>query len=260
MTNEKMNSIIQAIDYMKEHLDEEITSEALAKHVGYSPHHFSRVFKDITGVSPRHYLSALRIEAGKQTLVNPTNSILKTLLGIGFRSIGTFSSKFKQFVGLSPRQFQKSIDSLHQYVNEYDFTKELQPLEIIAPSITCQVIAPKAFKGIIFIGLFPRPIPDQNPIIGYALTHQKTSCTFSNVPLGTYYVLACALPRSLNPKSYVDLSSSLRGKADYPIHVKQDTTAYMDVILRDPLPYDPPILINLPKLLFDTEKRKQEEN
>jgi AraC family transcriptional regulator len=82
MLSEKEKIIINAIHYMKKHLNEEITSESVAYHVGYSPIHFSRVFKEVTGVSPRHYLSALRIEMGKQTLVNSSDSILKTLSSI----------------------------------------------------------------------------------------------------------------------------------------------------------------------------------
>ncbi len=117
MTNEKKRIILQAIEYMNDHLDEEITSEKLANHVGYSPFHFSRVFKEVTGVPPRHYLSALRIEAGKEALVNPSDSIIKAVLGAGFRSAGSFSSKFKQYVGLSPKQFQKNIKPLHRFKN-----------------------------------------------------------------------------------------------------------------------------------------------
>jgi AraC family transcriptional regulator len=257
--NEKEKIIIRAIEYMKKHLNEEITSESLAYYVGYSPFHFSRVFKEVTGVSPRHYLSALRIEAGKQTLVNSSSSILKTLLGVGFRSMGTFSSKFKKFVGVSPKEFQNNMESLHRFMNKYDFSKELHSLESLAPSVTCHVLAPPSFKGIIFIGLFPRPIPDQAPIVGFALNHHRTSCTFSKVPKGKYYVLAAAVQKSLNPKHYFILDKALRGQAEEPINIADNTTAYVEVTLRGPRPFDPPILINLPKVLFDTEMRKQEE-
>ncbi|MFZ3589442.1 N-acetylglucosamine-6-phosphate deacetylase [Bacillus sp. DJP31] len=119
-TNDQIKAVIQAIEYMKIHLTKEITSEELAFMVGYSPYHFSRVFKEVTCVSPRHYLSALRIEAGKEILVNSSSSTLKTLLLIGFRSLGTFSSKFKQSVGLSPKQFQMSANDLHQFINQYE--------------------------------------------------------------------------------------------------------------------------------------------
>ncbi|AST90971.1 helix-turn-helix domain-containing protein [Sutcliffiella cohnii] len=260
MTNEKTKIIIQAIEYMKEHLDKEITSEGIALHVGYSPYHFSRVFKEVTGIPPRHYLSALRIEAGKQRLVNSSDSILKAVLKAGFRSTGTFSSKFKQFVGLSPKQFQKNIEPLHRFVHDYDSSTILQPLEALAPSVTCEVKAPPDFKGIIFVGLFPRPIPDQAPVVGTAFDYRESICTFSNVPKGKYYVLSAAIAKGVNPKHYFVLSHALRGIAENTVDTQLHSTSFTEVVLREPLPYDPPILINLPKLLFDTKKRKQEEN
>ena len=40
-----------AIQYMKEHLNEEVTSEQLAHLVGYSAYHFTRIFKQVTGMN-----------------------------------------------------------------------------------------------------------------------------------------------------------------------------------------------------------------
>ncbi|MED3573632.1 AraC family transcriptional regulator [Cytobacillus praedii] len=256
-SNDQIRAVVTAIEYMKKHLEEEITSEELASFVGYSPYHFSRVFKGITGVSPRHYLSALRIEAGKKILVDASSSsILKTLLLIGFRSIGTFSTKFKQFVGLSPKKFQLRTEDLNQFINQFEHQEKLEPITLTPPVVSCQLEFPKGFKGLIFIGLFPRPIPDQRPVAGTTITHNQTNCIFSSVPLGTYYVLAAALPLSFHPKDYFLLDAALRGKSDLAIEVTERTETEVKMKLRDPLPYDPPILINLPQLLFEKEKNK----
>ncbi|WLD94665.1 AraC family transcriptional regulator [Alkalihalobacillus sp. AL-G] len=64
----------KAINYMKENFEEDLTTEELARYVGYSPFHFTRVFKSVTGVTPRHFLSALRIEAGKHKIINSSSS------------------------------------------------------------------------------------------------------------------------------------------------------------------------------------------
>ncbi|MGV3466374.1 MAG: helix-turn-helix transcriptional regulator [Heyndrickxia sp.] len=251
-----------SINYMKENIDTEITSEQLAYLVGYSPYHFSRIFKDITGVSPRHYLSALRIEAGKEMLISSkTPSILKILLSIGFRSLGTFGSKFKQFVGLSPRQFQLNASELHNFVNQYRDKSSPLHLASTPPVLSCHLEVPPTFKGLIFVGLFPRAIPDQKPIIGTAFTQSQTSCIFSDVPPGIYYVLVAALKWSLNPRDYFLLNRALRGKYDQPVKITETTDAEVKIRLRDPLPTDPPILVNLPQLLFEKEKKsKLEEN
>lgn len=257
---EHIKAVSKTIKYMKENINEELTSEKLAAVAGYSPYHFSRIFKDVTGVSPRHYLSALRIEEGKEQLICSTsNSILKTLLNIGFQSLGTFSSKFKQFVGQSPKQFQKNAVKLHQFMNDLDEFPNGLVADVKLPAVRCKVEAPEHFKGLIFVGLFPRPIPDQAPIAGTALRLRQREVTFSGVPPGTYYALAAAIPRSLNPRDYFLLKKNLRGKAEESIKIPAETFAEVFIKLRDPLPYDPPILINLPGLLFEKESKLEEK-
>ncbi|MEG6575165.1 AraC family transcriptional regulator [Caldibacillus debilis] len=251
---EKKAIIIKAIEYMKDHLDEEITTEELSKYVGYSPYHFVRIFKEVTGVSPRHYLSALRIEAGKKILADSSSSILKASLSVGYRSMGTFSSLFKQYVGLPPKQYQNSIQDLYGFLNAYDFQETDRAFQPPLPSVVCHLEPPEKFNGIIFVGLFPRPIPDERPVAGTALKPGETTCAFYHVPDGTYYALAAAISWSLNPKDYFLLNRALRGKAERPVAVKQGSQSVVRIKLREPLPYDPPILINLPRLLFEKVK------
>ncbi len=253
--DDQLYAVEKAIDYMNKHLDRNITSEELARQVGYSPYHFSRIFKEITGIPPRHYLSALRIEKGKKVLLSSSESILKTLLSTGFQSFGTFSSKFKQFVGMTPSSFQRTTKDLHQFVALYQrqnsIVKDNKP-----SSLVCNLIVPENFKGIMFIGLFPRPIPDQKPVVGTANLHTQVECTFTDIPPGTYYLLAAAIPFSLNPADYFLLDKALRGKFDEPLVVTETTNINLQLTLREPLPTDPPILVNLPQLLFEKEKNK----
>ncbi|WP_308314761.1 AraC family transcriptional regulator [Bacillus sp. V3-13] len=249
----------EAIKYMQKHLDQDITTVELATHVGYSTYHFIRIFKEITGVTPRHYLSALRIESGKQILLDSSASNLKTLLAIGFRSMGSFSSRFKQLVGLSPKGFRLESEALVNYVNQYKHKEIVAPVDVSnqSPCIHCHMQVPSSFKGLIFVGLFPRPIPDQRPVAGTALHHTKRIHSFANVPPGQYYVLAAGIPWSLNPKNYFVYDKALRGKSE-PVTVQEDSILEVNVELREPLPYDPPILVNLPLLLF--EKDNDEAN
>lgn len=248
----------EAIQYMRDHLDEDITSDQLAALVNYSPYHFIRVFKRVTGISPRQYLSALRIESGKINLLQKPSLLVKILLSIGFTSLGSFNTRFKQFVGLSPKQFRTTSNQLVSHMKEWEHkrlsfasSKESRP-----PKISCQVEAPESFRGIIFIGLFPRPIPDQKPIVGTALTLNNRSCEFSQIPCGTYYLLAAGIAWSMNPRDYFILDKSLRGMHESAIEVDETTDLNLTITLRDPLPYDPPIVVNLPLLLFEKKKAK----
>lgn len=172
-----------AIQYMKEHLDEEVTSEQLAHLVGYSSYHFTRIFKKVTGISPRQYLSAMRMESSKQALLKQPSLIMKIMLSIGFRSAGSFHHRFKQFVGLSPKKFAATSSELASHMNQYEhkpLTSDTQPSSP-RMCIHCQLETPPDFRGLLFVGLFPRPIPDQKPIVGTALNMRNLSINVADM-------------------------------------------------------------------------------
>jgi len=62
------------------------------------PFHFSRIFKRVTGISVRQYLSALRIESGKTELLHSPSLLVKIEMSVGLSSQGTFNTRFKQLV------------------------------------------------------------------------------------------------------------------------------------------------------------------
>ncbi|MDK8179633.1 helix-turn-helix transcriptional regulator [Paenibacillus sp. UMB4589-SE434] len=253
MKSEGQKTALQAIHYMKQHMDQEITSKQLAAHVGYSPYHFTRVFKRETGISPRHFLTALRIESGKQHLLKGPSLMMKMLLSIGFRSTGSFHTRFKQHVGASPKHFRVTSSTLLTHMNQYQNQDILfeSADDITTARVTCQIKAPPAFDGIIFVGLFTRPIPDQRPIAGTALNRGRRSCTFSEMPPGNYYVMAVSIPWSLNPKDYFLLGHCLRGLHKDMIEVTRTSNHSIILPLRERLDTDPPILVNLPLLLLE---------
>ncbi|WP_442600639.1 helix-turn-helix transcriptional regulator [Paenibacillus sp. KN14-4R] len=257
MKEPHIRATVKAIQFMREHLGEDVTSSQMAEHVGYSPYHFSRMFKKATGISPRQYLSALRIESGKTTLLKESSLLLKVLIAIGFRSQGSFNTKFKQFVGVSPKKFRSLSGSLSANVKQLEHEDlSLMPSHDVGnPQIKCLIEAPTSFHGIIFVGLFPRPIPDQRPIVGTAITRKRT-CSFSGVPPGTYYLLSAGIQWSLNIKDYFILDHALRGMHPTPIQIKENSELNVTVSLREPLPTDPPIVVNLPLLLFEQQKEK----
>ncbi len=257
MDRSHVSAVEQTICYMKGHLDEPITTEQLASLAGYSTFHFTRIFKRVTGVSPRLYLSALRIESSKKQLLEHRSALVRMLLSLGFRSVGTFTARFTQFVGTSPRKFRNGADRLAAFLNAFQH----EPLLLSPPEhgpgqrIVCEIDAPATFNGIIFVGLFPRPIPDQKPIAGTALSKANRICMFTGVPAGTYYVLAAGIPWSLNPATYFLLDKCLRAKHEAPIDVTDTSSLHVKLQLRGPQPTDPPILVNLPLLLFEQTRR-----
>jgi AraC family transcriptional regulator len=60
-------------------------------------------------------------------------------------------------------------------------------------------------------------------------------------------------------RDYFLLSKNLRGNAEGYDEISENTFCKVHIKIREPLPYDPPILINLPRLLFEKESKLEEK-
>src|SRR2546428_9477860 len=92
-----------AIQAMHTHLHELLTLEDLASVAYLSPSHFHRVFRRLIGIAPGAFLSALRFQAARRLLLTTPLSVTDICFEVGYSSIGSFTSRFTQRVGLSPR-------------------------------------------------------------------------------------------------------------------------------------------------------------
>jgi len=80
---------------------------AAAAHI--SKYHFVRSFAAAYGVTPAAYLAQRRIERA-QDLLRATNlTVTEVCMLVGYSSLGSFSSKFRQLVGVSPSAYQESF-------------------------------------------------------------------------------------------------------------------------------------------------------
>jgi hypothetical protein len=111
------------------------------------------------------------------------------------------------------------------------------------------IVAPASFRGMIFVGLFDQPISNRPPIVGKALAKSRT-CIFDDaLKPGKYYLLVCAIEKQVNPLHYFLLDNCLRDVRREPIEFPLASTQEFSLTLRKIEPDDPPITINLPKLL-----------
>lgn len=72
-----------------------------------SPHHFLRTFHRAFGQTPHNYLTQHRLQKAQQLLAQTREPITTICLDVGFASLGSFSTLFRQHVGLSPRAFRQ---------------------------------------------------------------------------------------------------------------------------------------------------------
>jgi AraC-like DNA-binding protein len=80
---------------------------ALAREAHASRAHFVRSFKKAFGETPHRYLLRRRIERAKELLRNTGLSVTEVSLAVGFRSLGSFSSAFRQLVGEPPGAYAR---------------------------------------------------------------------------------------------------------------------------------------------------------
>ena len=96
----------RARDLADRHYAEALDLDALADAAGMSKYHFLRSFTAVYGKTPARYLTERRIERA-QDLLRATNvTISEVCLLAGFSSLGSFSAKFRQLVGVSPSDYQ----------------------------------------------------------------------------------------------------------------------------------------------------------
>jgi AraC-like DNA-binding protein len=81
--------------------------EALARGVHMSAGHLSRQFKAAYGESPYSYLMTRRIERAMALLRRGDLSVTEVSLEVGCASLGTFSTRFHELVGMSPGTYRQ---------------------------------------------------------------------------------------------------------------------------------------------------------
>ena len=83
--------------------------EALARDAHMSAGHFSRQFRLAYGESPYSYLMTRRIERAMALLRRADLSVTEVCFEVGCSSLGTFSTRFTELVGMPPSTYQRQV-------------------------------------------------------------------------------------------------------------------------------------------------------
>ncbi|BDT94003.1 MULTISPECIES: helix-turn-helix transcriptional regulator [Nocardia] len=96
----------RAKDLADRHYADPLNLDGLAAAAGVSKYHFLRAFAAVYGLTPAAYLAERRIERA-QDLLRATNlTVTEVCMLVGYSSLGSFSSKFRQLVGVTPSDYQ----------------------------------------------------------------------------------------------------------------------------------------------------------
>jgi len=93
-------------EYIRQHLDQELTLAQLGAVVYMSPYHFARLFQHSTGLPPHRFVVRARIERAAALLAAPEPSIARISRAVGFRTPSHFSTVFRRLMGVTPRAYR----------------------------------------------------------------------------------------------------------------------------------------------------------
>jgi len=238
---------------MRERLDEPLSLPEMARIAGISPFHFTRLFHQATGIPPVQFLYALRVEAAKRLLLTTNLSVTDVCYRVGYNSIGTFTKRFAQLVGVPPREFRGLANRIDISLLE-SWCAGLEDYLAAGSTgtVTGQLTTEDDFHGIIFLGLFRTAIPQSHPVAGTLLTAPGPYQLGPVVADGTYYLFAAAFPQTRELLSYFlpEATSLLVGAGEQPVNVRNGQADIpVHIRLRALQITDPPILISLPFLV-----------
>jgi AraC family transcriptional regulator len=240
--SEAVQRVILAV---RAQLDQPFSLQSLSAMAHSSRFHFNRTFRRVTGIPPFQFLYALRLELAKQLLLTTDASVVDICYEVGYNSLGTFTRRFTDLIGLSPTRLrsmaQMPLDRMLRNV-------ERQPKYDPGECLTGQLAATPDFNGLIFVGLFETPIPQSKPVACTIVSHTGPY-SIRHVPEGEFHLFALGLPWSTDLNAYFHYASALRGGGQRVSVSAGMVRGRTEVKLRAPAVTDPPILLTVPWLL-----------
>lgn len=247
-----LTAVQRVITAMRRFEDGVLCLRTMAEIANLSPYHFARTFRMVTGIPPGEFLTAVRLERAKHLLLGTDIGVAEACFEVGYESVGTFATRFRNLVGLPPGRMRRLPEELREALVRADKEPWSSPPREAGAGVTFRVHEPDLTGSMIFAGLFPTAVPQGRPVAGTILS-APGRYKFWPVPDGRYHLMAAALPRLEDPWRLLLPGDSLRvGRAHHPVVVRSGRAdAIADVALRPTRSTDPPVLVALPALLLE---------
>ncbi|MFC0581985.1 helix-turn-helix domain-containing protein [Micrococcoides hystricis] len=251
-TEDEFADLLHAVrDGRTESLDE------LADQAHRSRFHLSRLLKQRLGFTLRDFAAAAKVDRGIQGLLEGY-SVTQSQWYAGHESPSSYYRAFRRYTGLGPAQFRAQMRNLASYLLHRQ--DELAALTLVHRSFTPRQhqqdnqlrirVTGAQKRSVLFVALHPEPLVKADPLLGIALLGNH-EYTVSAIPDGSYYAMVVEVPRTTNLRSYFHMSGNRRQLERTPITFPLVESKTLTLQLRDLIPEDPPITVNLPKLFLE---------
>ena len=135
------NVINKAINYIYDHINDNITVDDVASHCAYSKYHLMRLFKEKTGEALYHFIKRIKLERSAWRLkVEKERSVTDIGIEYGYSS-SNFSTAFKKQLKISPMDFRNNSEAI---VKNSSFFKDTfsDDIEKLSNKITIEYLPP----------------------------------------------------------------------------------------------------------------------
>lgn len=100
--------MLEVLVHIQNHLDEDLSLEALADLACFSPYHFHRVFRGMVGESVAGYVRRLRLDRAAYLLrINRNRPVTDVAFEAGYETVESFTRAFRSAHGLSPSVYRR---------------------------------------------------------------------------------------------------------------------------------------------------------
>ena len=93
--------------YIGTHFTEQLTLEDIGEALSMSPYHLAHIFKEITGMSPIHYMIRCRVGEAQNLLISTDYSATQIAAIVGYTNVNHFNAIFAKLVGLPPIRYRR---------------------------------------------------------------------------------------------------------------------------------------------------------
>lgn len=149
-------AIQNSLNYIEDHLSEDIKIETLANEALLSPYYFQRLFRRLVKKPVGEYVKLRRLAKASEALENKEIRIIDVALAYGFSDHANFTRAFRDAYGITPDEFRAGPVILNQFIKPdllLDYVVLEEDVPLITDGIVIEVTRKKLDKARTFIGI-----------------------------------------------------------------------------------------------------------
>ena len=114
---DKIDAVDRMQEYIKSHIDEEITMHKLSEAAGYSLWHSLRIFKELLHKTPFEYIRAVKLTRAAEALRDSGKKVIDIALDNGFDSHDGFTRAFNRQFNITPQKYKNTTPPIAYFAS-----------------------------------------------------------------------------------------------------------------------------------------------